>query len=642
MQPLDLLLHFPYDYVDLLAPIDVDSLRDGDRITVIGTVQNEPKTQFLRKGLRMCKAVLATNYGDIEAVWFNQKYIAAAIPKGKTVCVTGKAKKFRRKVSVTAPTVLHPGGKTVVPLYRSIAGVPQSVVDDAVDSVLSCAQVRGYFPDRVREKYALPSLNEAFRRVHRPVCIAEAREAARALSLEKLGYTLAMFQVVKAAHTGTKSFSYAPCREQMQMAVQSLPFALTAQQEGALGEILRSMRDIAPMNRLLQGDVGCGKTVVALLAMYYAHCNGYQSVLMAPTEILAMQHYRSAIRFLEPLGARAVLLTGSLSKTERDDALFAIRTNGADIVIGTHALISEDVRFCNTSLVITDEQQRFGVNQRGALENKAPGADTLVMTATPIPRTLAMCMYGELEQSAISSLPTGRAEIATSLVPPEKFDGMYEYIVSRAAEGEQAYIVCPRIDGDDEENLTSATQLYADLQKRFPQAAFALLHGRMREQEKAEVMESFLRGQTRILVTTTVIEVGIDVPQACHIVICNADRYGLSQLHQLRGRVGRGNKKSYCFLPVEGEVAERLRYFCGCKDGFALAEYDFSMRGAGDFVGTRQHGEGDDLPVKMDAELIYTAKAIAKDVLEDENAVKTLRAGITDGAERYVRSITMN
>lgn len=641
-RPLDLLLHFPYDYVDLDAPVDTARLQEGDRITVCGTVQNEPKVQFLRKGLRMTKAVLATANGNIEAVWFNQKYIAAAIPHGKTVCVTGKVKKFRRTVSIVAPVLLQPNGRRVVPLYRPIAGVPQRVTDEAIDMLLSCTRVQGYLPDTVRQKYALPSLGDAFRAVHRPRSIVEAEGAARALSLEKLGYTLSMFALVKSAHTGGKRFAYVQNGEKLRQAVASLPFALTDGQQTALQEIVAGLHGEMPMNRLLQGDVGCGKTVVALLSMYYAHLSGFQSVLMAPTEILALQHYRAAIRFLEPLGARAVLVTGSLTKAERDEALFAVRTQSADIVIGTHALLGADVAFCNASLIITDEQQRFGVNQRGALENKAPGADSLSMTATPIPRTLALCLYGELEQSSIAALPSGRPEIITSLVPPAKQEAMLDYVLQRAAMGEQSYVVCPRIDDDEEENLVSVAQAYRLLQERNAGEHAGVLHGRMKESEKAEVMAAFLRGDVRVLVTTTVIEVGVDVPAAANIVIYHPERYGLSQLHQLRGRVGRGTAKSYCFLPVQEDIPERLRRFCECRDGFALSEYDFAQRGAGDFIGTRQHGAGDALPVTIDAALIYTAKAMAEDTLRDAEAVRKLRDGMTDGAERYVLSITMN
>ena len=641
-EPLDLLLHFPYAYVDLAAPVDFSALRDGDTLTVCGTVANEPKTQFLRKGLRLCKAVLSTPHGQVEAAWFNQKYIAAALPHGKTVYVTGKVKKFRNKITITAPTILHPNGKTVVPLYRRIAGVPQSVVDEAIDLLLARTEVRGYIPDGVRARRGLPSLGNAFSRVHRPATLAEAQGAAYALSVEKLSYTLAMYRIVKDAHVRGKKRMHAVPPEKLQAATDSLPFALTKGQQTALRSVLTAMRGDTSMNMLLQGDVGCGKTVVALLCMYYAYLCGHQSVLMVPTEVLAMQHYRTAIRLIEPLGAKAVLLTGSLRKEDRENVLFAVRTHTADIIIGTHALLSEDVVFPDVSLVITDEQQRFGVGQRGALENKAAGADSLVMTATPIPRTLALCLYGELEQVCIDTLPSGRPEIVTSIVPPHKVEDMYKYIAARAALKEQTYVVCPRIDADDEENLISATGMFSLLRQKFPNMSVGLLHGRMRESEKADTMAAFARGDIAVLVTTTVIEVGIDVPAAVHIVLCNAERYGLSQLHQLRGRVGRGSVKSYCFLPVDGQVPDRLRYFCSCCDGFLLSEYDFAARGAGDFIGTRQHGDRDDLPVKIDAALIEEAKAVAEDMVCDTDVRERLREGLTDGAERYVRSVTMN
>ena len=640
-QPIDLLLHFPYRYADLRADLRWDAVQDGAFVTVCGTVKNEPKTQFLRKGLRMVKVLLNTAHGEVEAVWFNQKYVLSAVPYGKYLCVCGKAKKFRNKVSVIAPVILQSNGKNVIPIYRPIPGIPQRVFSEAVDMLLSCAEIRGYIPDNVRQKYGLPSLWQAFSEVHRPRDIASAEQAARALSLEKLSYTIGMFGVVKSMREKHKRFTYGRGAEDLQRAVRALPFTLTEGQASALREIVASMDAPVSMNRLLQGDVGCGKTIVALLVMYYAFLNGHQSVLMAPTEILATQHYRSAIRFLEPLGIKAVLYSGSLRTTERNAVLFAMRTHSADVIIGTHALLGEDVRFADVSLIVTDEQQRFGVHQRGALENKSPGADTLVMTATPIPRTLALGMYGELEQTLIGTLPTGRPEIVTSLVRENKIESMYAYLAERAERGEQSYIVCARIENDDAE-LVSAEDLYAKLARRFPSVPMALLHGKMKDAEKSEIMGRFRCGKTRILVATTVIEVGIDVPAAANIVICNPERYGLSQLHQLRGRVGRGTQKSYCFLPIVGDIPSRLQYFCGCNDGFALSEYDFEQRGAGDFIGTRQHGESGDLPVKIDAKLIAEAKAIAEDTLQDAQAVERLKAGLSDGAEQYVRSITMN
>ncbi len=639
-RPLDLLLRFPYKYVDLNAY--TEELKNGTEVALCGTVISEPSVRFLRKGLRITSVMLKTEYGEIEAAWFNQKYIKSALTYGKTLYLSGKIKKFGKKISISAPKILHPCGSGVIPVYRSIRGIPHNVFSDAIDMILDNTHIDGYIPEGVRKKYALGSLTDVFREVHRPRTIESAYYALKILSLEKLSYTISMYSLVKSAGVKNKPFVYKSGDGLLNDAIKKLPFALTYGQKTALNEIVESMRGGKPMNRLLQGDVGCGKTIIALLAMYFAYLNGYQSVLMAPTEILAVQHYKSAIKYLENLGAKAVLLSGSMTKSERDAALFNIKTNGADIIIGTHALIGDDVIFNNLSLIITDEQQRFGVNQRGRLENKAVGADTLVMTATPIPRTLALTLYGELEQSVVSMLPSNRADIITAIVPENKFDGMFEYVVSHAEYGEQTYIVCPRIDADDEEDLVSAVELYEKLNKKYKNVIFGLLHGKLKDTEKNSIMGDFASGKINILISTTVIEVGIDVPDAVNIIIFNSERYGLSQLHQLRGRVGRGNKTSYCFLPVKGGIPERLEFFRNCRNGFELSEYDFAQRGAGDFIGTRQHGDTDDLPVKIDAELIKTAKAISDDTLKDGNSAARLRESMTSGAEEYVRSITMN
>ena len=641
-RPLDLLLHFPYKYVDVSLPVDLSTLCDGDELTVCGVIANEPKVQYLRKGLSIIKVILRTDYGEIDVAWFNQKFLARSLPHGKQLYVTGKVKKFRNRISLSAPVILQSIGKRIVPLYRSISGVPQRLLSDAVEMILARSEIHGYIPDEVRKKHRLPTLSAAFAEVHRPSSVESAMSAARALSLEKLGYMLGMFDLVKENNEERRRFVYNTGDEALRERIDSLPFALTDGQNAALREIICSLKSGSSMNRLLQGDVGCGKTIVALLAMYYAHLNGYQSVLMAPTEVLAVQHYKSAIRFLENAGVKSVLLCGSLTKNEREDALFHIRNQDADIIIGTHALLGDDVEFNRLALVITDEQQRFGVNQRSRVENKAVGADTLVMTATPIPRTLALCMYGELEQSNIRSLPRNKAEITTAIVYENKFASMFSYLAERVNFGEQSYVVCPRIENDDETNLVSALEMADILRRKFPSVSIGLLHGKLKDTEKAEVMNRFRDGKIGILVSTTVIEVGIDVPTAANIVICNPERYGLSQLHQLRGRVGRGQTKSYCFLPLNQPADERLQFFCECRDGFALSEYDFNQRGAGDFIGTRQHGDCDDLPVKIDSELILSAKQIAREMLSDAQTAERLRAGLTEGTEQYVQSITLN
>ncbi|MDE7395525.1 MAG: ATP-dependent DNA helicase RecG [Clostridiales bacterium] len=640
-RPIDLLLLFPYKYVDFSAPFDPRTCKDGDDITVIGTVDNEPKVQFIRKGLSLVRVVLATPYGKIDVSWFNQRFIARALPHGKQVCITGKVKKFKQKISIAAPVLLPKIADNILPLYRPVAGVPSTVLREAINLLLDRTDVHGYLPDSVRAQFSLPDLGQAFRAMHCPQSMEQVWLAARALALEKLGYSLGVFTLVKRRSEEGQKHKYDNGDAQMRAAIENLPFILTDGQRTALSEILASLRGGKVVNRLVQGDVGCGKTIVALLSMYFAYLNGHQSVLMAPTEILAMQHYRSAIRFLEPLGVKTVFLSGALSKSARDSALFNIRTHAADVVIGTHALLSDDVVFHDLSLIVTDEQQRFGVNQRGALENKATAPDCLVMTATPIPRTLALCMYGELEQSFIRTLPTGRPEIVTKIVPEQKEKSMFDYITDRANE-EQSYVVCPRIDEGEEDGLFSAVALFERLCAEYPNVRFGLLHGRLKDKEKAQIMDDFARGDIRVLVCTTVVEVGIDVPNAVNIVLFNAERYGLSQLHQLRGRVGRGTKKSFCFLPQYDTPPERLTFFCGCTDGFVLAEYDFDKRGAGDFIGTRQHGEGDDLPVKVDADLIREAKAISEVALKDEETRRKMLESCTGGTAAYIRSITMN
>ena len=640
--PLDLLLHFPYKYVDLRSDIDLGTLKDGDDITVNGVVTNVPRVAHIRKGLYVVKVTMNTRAGAVEASWFNQKFILSQVKQGAEIWITGKVKKFGKKVTVSAPAIIHPNGKTVLPLYRNIAGIPQKVLTEALSSVLERAKIEGYIPENIRQKHGLPSLEEAFNEVHNPVSILSAQYASKALSLEKLSYSLCVFKCVKEEQKSGKKFEYNRGDDELSCAIDSLPFELTSEQIKALWEIIDSLRGESSMNRLLQGDVGCGKTIVALLAAYFAYLNGYQSVLMAPTEILAVQHYTTAIKYFEKLGMRAVLLTGSTSKSERDEILFNIKNQAADIVIGTHALFGDEVVFRNLALIITDEQQRFGVNQRGNLENKSPNADILVMTATPIPRTLAMCTYGELNQSVIKALPKGRPEISTAVVPPNKLQSMFSYVFSKADCGEQTFIVCPRIDEDEESGLTSAVELYKQLTKQYPFYNIGLLHGRMKDSEKNAVMSDFISGKVRVLVATSVIEVGIDVPQATNIIVFNSERYGLSQLHQLRGRVGRGTVNSFCFLPTDDDVPPRIKYFCSCNDGFSLAEYDFAQRGAGDFIGTRQHGDSAELATKIDTELIMKAKEISDDTLGDPAALKRLREGIASGTVDYVRSITLN
>ncbi|MCI8434859.1 MAG: ATP-dependent DNA helicase RecG [Clostridia bacterium] len=622
--PLDLLYFFPYAYVDTRTPCDARACADGQAVFVRGTVADK-SFRYLRKGLTMVRARLKTEYGDVHCTWFNQKYITAAL-EGE-IGVYGTVEHFKSTVSLKAPVLIREDG--IVPLYRPLKGVPSNVLKSALAAVFRRVTVKSVIPDTLTAAFGLPALNDCFRQLHFPTDAEQAETARRAIEIDRLAYELACFRLLKARKVpAPRAYKM---REPVETLLARLPYALTDGQKTALEEILAGMRGADPMNRLLQGDVGCGKTIVALLAMYYAAVNGYQAVLMAPTELLAAQHYKTALALFADTDIRLAYVTGSQTAREREDALFRIRHGDAGIVIGTHALLGENVHFARLALTVIDEQHRFGVNQRAALEAKAEAADTLVMSATPIPRTVALTYYGDLEQSVIDTMPRRKAQTFTRLVPSGKTDAMYEYLREKAAAGESAYIVCPRVE---DEELTSAASLYARLSKTALQPYLALLHGKQKEADKRRTMDMFAAGEVRILVTTTVVEVGIDVADATTMVIMDADRYGLSQLHQLRGRVGRGTKDSYCFLLTESEPPERLRFFVQCGDGFRLAEYDFRTRGAGDFLGTRQHGGG--IAVTTDA--MDIARKLADATMADE----TIRSDMENFTSDGMKYLTLN
>lgn len=622
--PIDLLYFLPYGYVDTRVPVDIRNCADGEQVFIRGTVI-EKNLRYLRKGLTMVRAKLDTCGGIVVCTWFNQKFIVSAL--NGEVGVYGTVERFKTTVGLKGPVLVR--GDGIIPLYRPLKGVPAKVLREALEAVFRRVTVKSVIPDRLTAQHGLPELHACFRQLHFPTEMQSIETARRAIEIDRLAYELACFRLIKsnrAAHARTYGSP-----DGIEPYIERLPYRLTEGQQTALQEILDGMRAEKTMNRLLQGDVGCGKTVVALLAMVYAAVNGYQSALMAPTELLAAQHYRTALGLFGDT-VRIACVTGSQTPKEREDALFHIRHGDADIVIGTHALLGENVAFSRLALIVVDEQHRFGVNQRAALEDKADAPDMLVMSATPIPRTVALTYYGDLEQSVITTVPQHKAKIATRLVPPQKREKMFAYLGERAAAGESSYIVCPRVE--DESELTSAEALYRELAATSLAPYLGLLHGKQKEVEKRAVMQDYVAGKIRILVTTTVIEVGIDVPTATAMVILDAERYGLSQLHQLRGRVGRGDKDSYCFLLTEKDPPERLDFFMHCDDGFRLAEYDFRTRGAGDFLGTRQHGEG----FAITAETIETARSLAADAVADPEIRADVRRFTGDG----MKYLTLN
>ncbi|MDR0425879.1 MAG: ATP-dependent DNA helicase RecG [Clostridiales bacterium] len=642
-----LLRLFPRTVVALNGLKPLENLEDGQMTVVLGRVAETPRPVRIRRGLSVLRVKLI--YGDtpMTLVWFNQDFYANSLAADRYYYAYGRLKKTKSSYQLSAPRLISfPQERALYPFYPPVKGVSNSALIGLIEKALAGCGDPGYLRAETAEAYGLIGRNAALRRLHRPETYGDYVLARRSLSAEELGTSLAAHTLVRRQSRRARTVVYADKREALQKAADGLPYRLTGDQRRALDEVICDMSGPEPMNRLLQGDVGSGKTVVAMLAMYYAYLSGCQAVLMAPTEILAFQHYQTALKLFEPLGVRCCRLSGSLPKKARDAALFEIESGAAGFIIGTHALLSEDVIFKNPALIVTDEQQRFGVGQRGLLESKSAGGDILSMSATPIPRTLSLALYGELRQSVLKEKPEGRKPVVTRVVRPGKERDMWDYLKRKAAAGEQSYVVCPRIDEDDDDGertgVPAAKALFDREKAGFKPGELALIHGRLKEAEKNAVMRRFESGEARVLIATTVVEVGLDVRAATSMVIYGADRLGLSQLHQLRGRVGRGERESYCFILDGGaeSAAERLGFFAACSDGFELAEYDFMQRGGGEFVGEDQSGGAGGLI--LDEAIVRAAKGIAADILSDEAACKRLRAALDEQETAQLKNITLN
>ncbi len=633
--PSDLLLRFPDMYIDANALITRD-LRDGDSVSFLGEVVSPAKRSFIRRGLSVVNCGISNNGITVRCSWFNQPYAARGLAVGDKVYVVGRIKRFKSSVQAVNPTLLAPRSDDgdIVPVYKT--AMPSRVFEAAVAAALGNVRIGSYIPKDTAEKFGVLPLRNALQCVHFPRDLMELTIARRSVAIENLCYVITSYRLIK---NDGRDFVYSAPPDTVSTFISSLPFRLTDGQAAAIDGIISAMRSEKLVNMLVQGEVGCGKTVVALAAMYHAAKSGVQSALMAPTEVLARQHYASMIKFLEPLGIKTQLLCASMTQKQRDDALFNIKYGNADCVVGTQSLISDGTVYKNLRLVIADEQQRFGVNQRAKLENKGAGTDMIVMTATPIPRTLALSLYGELQQIEIRSVPENRPAIHTSVVPSVKIDNMYNYIIKKASEDERTYIICPRIESSDDE-LTSVEDIYKKLKNTSAADIVGCIHGKMKDAEKNAVMSDFKSGKIKILVSTTVVEVGIDVPEATSVVIFDADRYGLAQLHQIRGRVGRGTKESYCFLVNENGTPEsesRLKDFCKLGDGFSVSELDFKLRGAGDFVGLRQHGSGN---LEIDVNVIERARGISDVIVNDKYTADLIAQSFK--SPEFIRSVTMN
>ena len=629
----DLICHFPRGYEDRTKLVTIDKLEVDTPACFKAMVMNTPRTNHIRKGLDLTKVQVADHTARLNITFFNNKFAAEQLRYGQEYifygAVSGDFVGYNMANPVFETLDSQPvTTRRILPVYPLTAGLTNAAMLKAVRQALAICDVPAeILPESVRREHGILGADRAYYAIHEPQSMAEAELAKKRLIFEEFFVFSAGLSLMRASRAEKKTEPFSNL--QMQPFYGALPFRLTGAQMRAVEEILGDFRSGAPMNRLVQGDVGSGKTMVAAAAAYCTVNNHRQAALMAPTEILAEQHYQSLSRLFAPLGIRTALLTGSMTPKQKKEVRQAIAEGQAQLAVGTHALLSDSTVFADLGLVITDEQHRFGVGQRAKLSAKGRDPHLLVMSATPIPRTLALLMYGDLEVSVINELPPGREPVDTFLVNESYRPRINAFIRKQVAEGHQCFVVCPAVEENEELGMKAATVWAETLRQTvFPDLRIALIHGQMRGAEKEAVMASFARGEADVLVATTVIEVGVDVPNATLMVIEDADRFGLSQLHQLRGRVGRGGYKSYCILTSQNrnpETRQRLKALCGTADGFKIAEEDLKMRGPGDFFGSRQSG----LPtfrvanLSMDLQTLKDAQAASAKWIDTEGTADT-------------------
>lgn len=601
-----LLNYYPRNYLDLSSPCSPADAPFGEQCAVKAEVITPPVEQRIRKGMTIYKFTASADGTALKITLFNQKYAAAKIHTGETYIFYGTVGGNLYNREMASPDIIASAQAYIRPIYHACEGLPSSVIEATVKNALSFADcIEDPIPQYIIEKYRLISLSSALKEIHFPSSTQALATARRRLMFQEL---LLLQCGICCMNKTEKTTCKSDIHDYSAEFEMLLPFKLTNAQRKSISEAINDMMSDIPMNRLLQGDVGSGKTAVAASICYSTIKSGYQAALMAPTEILAEQHYKSLCSIFKNTDIRIGLLTGSTPKKAEFSKL--IDSGEFDLVIGTHALIKDKITFKNLKLVITDEQHRFGVNQRSKLIAKGSSPSILVMSATPIPRTLALMIYGDLDISVIDELPPGRLPVKTRHVTKNTKPKVFDFIKSQIEAGRQAYIVCPLVE-DNESELISATEYCDELSKGvFKNYRLGLLHGKMSSKDKENIMRRFANGELDILVSTTVIEVGVDVPNASVMMIENAERFGLSQLHQLRGRVGRGKHKSFCILvsDSQNEISlGRIDIMCETNDGFKIAEYDLKTRGPGDFFGQRQHG----LPPLKLTDFITDYKAVA-------------------------------
>lgn len=608
----DLLCHYPRRYLDFSKPYSIAEAPADTECVVKAEVFAKPGGRILPGGRRMERITAGDDVSSLEITWFNNPYAAQKLELGQEYyfqgIVTGGMLR-RQMVNPQVRTDAQVKSSPFEAVYPQTEGLTSSAIAKCVRQILPHAELLpDPLPPEMLKKYRLLSKADAVRAIHCPATEEEAFAARRRLIYEEL--LVLQLGIGRMKNHGAASTGAPMKKADASPFWESLPFSPTGAQRRAVEEILTDMSGETSMNRLLQGDVGSGKTLVAAAAIWACIRAGYQAALLAPTEILASQHAENLNRLLSPFGMRVALLTGGMKAAARRTTLAAIRDDEADLIVGTHAILSEGVEFARLGLAVVDEQHRFGVRQRGLLAEKAANPHLLVMSATPIPRTLGLLMYGDLDISILDELPPGRKPVKTRCITGKKRADLYGFLDREIDSGRQVYIVCPAIEDAGGSGLNAVKSYYEDIAKAYlPDRRVGLMHGKLRPKEKAEVMDDFKSGRLDALVSTTVIEVGVDVPNATVMVIENAERYGLSALHQLRGRVGRGAAESWCFLVSDNaseSVQKRLKFLCSTSDGFAVAQYDLETRGPGDFFGSRQHG----LPTLQIADLMNDTRTL--------------------------------
>ena len=608
----DLLCHYPRRYLDFSKPYSIAEAPADTECVVKAEVFAKPGGRILPGGRRMERITAGDDVSSLEIMWFNNPYAAQKLELGQEYyfqgIVTGGMLR-RQMVNPQVRTDAQVKSSPFEAVYPQTEGLTSSAIAKCVRQLLPHAELLpDPLPPEMLKKYRLLSKADAVRAIHCPAAEEEAFAARRRLIYEEL--LVLQLGIGRMKNHGAASTGAPMKKADASPFWESLPFSPTGAQRRAVEEILTDMSGETSMNRLLQGDVGSGKTLVAAAAIWACIRAGYQAALLAPTEILASQHAENLNRLLSPFGMRVALLTGGMKAAARRTTLAAIRDDEADLIVGTHAILSEGVEFARLGLAVVDEQHRFGVRQRGLLAEKAANPHLLVMSATPIPRTLGLLMYGDLDISILDELPPGRKPVKTRCITGKKRADLYGFLDREIDSGRQVYIVCPAIEDAGGSGLNAVKSYYEDIAKAYlPDRRVGLMHGKLKPKEKAEVMDDFKSGRLDALVSTTVIEVGVDVPNATVMVIENAERYGLSALHQLRGRVGRGAAESWCFLVSDNaseSVQKRLKFLCSTSDGFAVAQYDLETRGPGDFFGSRQHG----LPTLQIADLMNDTRTL--------------------------------